>query len=66
MFYCMDVIGLFYYAQPNETLVASARKSSWVQIHKVHLTLAVVVNTTCTNKLKHVMIDTQDALEGGC
>ena len=49
----MDDIGSCCCAQPNTTL--STRKSSWVQNSKTYCTFALVVHTTCTNKLNFVI-----------
>ena len=46
----MDETDLFYPAQPNKTLAQG--KVRVQKIQKDHVTLALVVNTTCTGKLK--------------
>ena len=46
--------GVLYRAQPNKTLVQV--KVCGRKIWKDRLTLALVVNMTCTDKLKHVII----------
>ena len=52
--YNMDKIGLYYYAQPNKTLAQG--KVRGCKILKDHLTLALVVNTTSTDKMKPMII----------
>ena len=52
--YNMDETGLFYRAQPNKTLAQG--KVCGRKIQKDHLTLALVVNMTYTDKLKPVII----------
>ena len=69
----MDEIGFFYRPQPNKTL--SARKNLWLQIQKDRLTLALVVNTTSSDKLNlfthlyaldALVSDCQHIMCGGC
>ena len=52
--YNVDEIGLFYYAQPNKTLVQGRVCGRKIQAD--HLTLALVVNMKGIDKLKHVII----------
>ena len=52
--YNMDEIGSFYCAQPNKTL--GQGKVCGRKIQKDHLTLALVVNTIGTDKLKPLII----------
>jgi hypothetical protein len=52
--YDMDEIVLFYHAQPNKTLAQG--KVRGFEIQKDLLTLAITVNTTCTDKLKLMII----------
>ena len=47
-------IGLFYHVRPNKTLAQG--KVHGLKIQKDRLTLALVVNTTCSDKSKHVII----------
>lgn len=63
----MDETGLFYCAQLNKSL--AQEKIHRCKIQKDCLMLALVVNTTSTDKLKLVNVyksQHQDALEGGC
>ena len=55
--YNTDETSLFYHSQQNKPLVQGKVRGR--KIHKDHLTLAqIVVNMTCNDKLKHVIIYT--------
>jgi hypothetical protein len=63
--YNINEIGLFYCAQPNKTL--STRKNLWLQNQKDRPTLALVVNTTNSDKLRlSTNLYAQNALENDC
>ena len=64
--YNLDIIVIFYRAQPSKTLVQGI--ICGCKIQKDCLTLAFVVKTTCTNidETCDYSLDAQDASEGGC
>ena len=64
--YNMDETNLFYCAQPNKTL--AQRKNHGHKTQKGRLTLALVVNMACINKLQPIIIYNSlcpSCLEGG-
>ena len=52
--YNIDETSLFYHAQPNKTL--AQRQVCGHKFQKDHLSIALVVNTTCSDKLKPMII----------
>jgi hypothetical protein len=53
--YNMDEVGLYFRARPNKTLAQGKVKGQKLQRERV--TLALVVNSTRTDKLKFIVID---------
>jgi hypothetical protein len=49
-------IGLLYHVRPNKTLAQGKVHGFMGPMQKDRLTLALVVNTTCSDKLKNVII----------